>query len=63
MAAAVMHEQVHKWAGQDQQPRQCAEDVRGVLGQRKKTPNYEKTEADDPNRGDPKRTVRSVRAA
>ena len=55
MAVAVMHEQVHQRAGQDQQPRQRPEDMGRVLGEQEKAAHHEKTQAHDPHGEAPER--------
>lgn len=55
MAVPMVHEQVHQRAGQDQQPRQDAENVRSVLGQQEEAGDYKETDAYDAYWRAPKR--------
>jgi hypothetical protein len=47
---SVMHEQVHRRAGREQEPGQRTEDVSGVFGEKEKSRHTEEAEGDNPDR-------------
>jgi len=57
VAVPVMHEQVHQWASQDQQPRQHPEHMGCVLSQQEEAADQQKADAHDPYRGAPERLL------
>jgi hypothetical protein len=56
---SVMHEQMHQRAGCQQQKRQHAKDMRGVLREQEKPGHNKETAGNDPKRGPPPRQLLS----
>src|SRR5262249_9484618 len=53
MPVSVVHEEMHERTSCQEQVRQGAKDVRGVLGQKEKAPDGEEPAQDEPERASP----------